>query len=412
MAKLNLLTDRRISGTKCPSDKAFIYLNDGSGLRLKVYNDGRKQWHFRLVYDGRESTQSFGAYPLISLAAAREKANASRGHLSNGFNPVQEKKKQKRLIANSYNDPFKDVAEEALKYFKIRPGKPWSDKHYKRSKGILINYVYKKLGAIPINQIDHVIVLDLLKEIHGKGIYTTAHHAKNVISSIFTFAIHSNKAKDNPTLVLQKNTLLSRPKVQHLKSLEIEEVGKFVSTVQGNASLHVVTKSILMLHLYTALRVNSLRQAKWGWLNINDEILTVPAEFMKNRQAFKVPLPKVAIEIFKKLKPITYRGGDSYIFQTGQKLIPISENTSTNAIKKLGFAATSHGMRTLMKRVLTKQNKYPYDAIERQLDHKRPPLDDAYMGDEDWLKERKVMLQWYAKWIDSQRVKYEMEKNK
>ena len=412
MAKLNLLTDRRIAAIKCPDDKAFFYLNDGSGLRLKVYADGRKQWHFRVVYDGKESTQSFGAYPLVGLADARAKANASRTQLINGFNPVQENKKQKRLIATSYKDPFKDIALEALNHFKTRPSNPWSEKHYKRSEGILNNYVYKKLGAIPINQIDHVLVLNVLKDIHSKGIYTTAHHAKNVISSIFTYAIHSNKAKDNPTLILRKNTLLSRPKAKHLKSLEIAEVGKFVSTVQANSSLHIVTKSIVMLHLYTALRVNSLRQARWKWIDFKSEILTVPAEFMKNRLMFKVPLPNEAMQIFKKLKPLTYRDDDSYIFQTGQNPIPISENTSTNAIKKLGFAATSHGMRTLMKRVLTKQNKYPYDAIERQLDHKRPPLDDAYMGYEDWLKERKAMLQWYAKWVGQELDTYERNSNK
>ena len=59
-----------------------------------------------------------------------------------------------------------------------------------------------------------------------------------------------------------------------------------------------------------------------------------------------------------------------------------------------------------MKRVLTKQNRFPPDAIERQLDHKRPPLDDAYMGGEDWLSERADMIQWYATWARKQKIAF------
>ena len=403
MAKQNLLTDRKVSTAKCPPDKSFVYLNDGSGLRLKVYAGGKKQWLYRITYDGAESTQSFGLYPTISLADARGNATGSRIQLAGGLNPVQEQRAHKRTIIQSYKNPFKDVAEEALKHYKLRPAKPWSDKHYARCKGILNNYIYKKMGNVPISQIDHVLILAVLKDIHKKGRYVTTHHAKNVLSSIFTYAIHSNLAKENPTLVLSKNTLLTRPKATHLSSIDIYEVGKFLCALEASTSLHFVTKAIVELHLYTALRVNSLRQARWCWLDLDKKTITIPAAFMKNRSTFTVPLPREACSIFKSLYALTNRGDTSYIFQTGLASIPISENTSTKAIKKLGFAATSHGMRTLMKRVLTKQNKFPPDAIERQLDHKRPPLDDAYMGGEDWLSERATMIQWYATWARKQK---------
>jgi integrase len=405
MAKQNLLTDKKISSAKCPQGKSFIYLNDGSGLRLKVYEDGRKLWRFRIVYDGKESTSSFGSYPTVSLADARNKASISRLQLSNGFNPIQEKKRQRRVIAQSYQNTFKDVAEEALVHYANRQERPWSAKHIERSKGILKNYVYKKLGSVPMSQIDHVAILEVLKGIHNKGVYRTALHAKNVISSIFTYAIHSNKATQNPTDVLRKNTLLTRPEPNHLRTIEIAEIGRFFCTLEASTTLHIVTKSALKLIVYTALRVNSIRQAKWEWID-KAGTMTVPAAFMKNRKDFKIPLPSQALEIINQLRPLNYRGEASYIFQAGTKPQPISENTTTVAIKKLGFDATSHGMRTLMKRVLTKENRYPYDAIERQLDHKRPKLESAYMGGEDWLDVRREMLAWYADWLEEQVEKY------
>jgi integrase len=401
MAKQNLLTDKKISSAKCPEGKSFIYLNDGSGLRLKIYQDGRKLWRFRIVYDSKESTSSFGSYPTVSLADARNKASTSRLQLSNGFNPIQEKKKQRRLIAQSYQNSFKEVAEEALVHYANRQERPWSIKHIERSKGILKNYVYKKIGSVPMSQIDHVTILEVLKEVHNKGVYRTALHAKNVISSIFTYAIHSNKATQNPTDVLRKNTLLTRPEPKHLKTIEIADIGRFLCALDANQTLHMVTKSALKLIVYTALRVNSIRHAKWEWIN-KTGTMTVPGAYMKNRKDFRIPLPNQALEIINNLRPLNYRGEASYIFQTGAKTQPISENTTTVAIKKLGFDATSHGMRTLMKRVLTRENKYPYDAIERQLDHKRPKLEAAYMGGEDWIDVRSQMLVWYADWLEEQ----------
>ena len=409
MAKQNLLTDKRVATAKCVVGKSISYLNDGAGLRLKVLSTGQKHWHFRLVYNGKETTLSLGSYPTVSLAAAREKATASRLQLINGLNPVKERQKHKRAIATSYDNLFKTVAEEAFDHFRTRPQKPWSDKHYLRSKGILDNYVLKKLGSVPINQIDHVAILEVLKAIHNKGAYRTSLHAKNIVSCIFTYAIHTNKAQHNPTDILRKNTLLTRPKPQHLKSLEMTEVGKFLYNLENNKTLHLATKVALRLYLYTSLRVNSLRQAKWSWLDATNKTLTIPAEFMKNRETFQVPLPQQALNEIERLRAINERGPDSFIFRAVSESRPISENTTTVAIKKLGFEATSHGMRTLMKRVITKQNKFAYDAIERQLDHKRPPLDDAYMGGEDWIDERREMLDWYCEWVNAEKNKYESE---
>ncbi len=406
MAKQNLLTDKRIASAKCPPNKTFIYLNDGAGLRLKVYRSGKKHWHFRLVYNSKESTLSLGSYPTVGLADAREKATASRLQLINGLNPLQERRKERRAIAVSYDNLFKDIAKEAIEHYKTKPKKPWSSKHYIRSKGILENYLYKEIGAIPLSQIDHVILLRVLKKIYDKGVQRTALHAKDVISCVFKYAIHSHKAAHNPIKLLSGNTLLERPEPVHFKSLEITEVGKFLSALNSNNTLNVVTKSALKLHLYTGLRVNSLRQAKWNWLNTEDMTLTVPGEHMKSRKTFKVPLTKMALDEIEVLRQLNDRGPDTYIFRASSAMKPISENTATVAIKKLGFDATTHGMRSLMKRMLTRQNRFPYDAIERQLDHKRPELEDAYMGGEDWIDVRREMLEWYCNWVEEQRKEY------
>lgn len=67
-----LLTDTACRSAKS-ADRPYK-LFDGDGLYLLVYLYGRKGWRFRYVKpDGREGPTSFGNYPVIGLADARQK---------------------------------------------------------------------------------------------------------------------------------------------------------------------------------------------------------------------------------------------------------------------------------------------------------------------------------------------------
>ena len=56
-----------------PTDRAYK-LFDGDGLYLLVQPNGRKGWRLRYIKpDGREGLTSFGSYPVVGLADARNK---------------------------------------------------------------------------------------------------------------------------------------------------------------------------------------------------------------------------------------------------------------------------------------------------------------------------------------------------
>lgn len=59
MAKQNLLTDRLIKETSCPSFRDFVYLNDGAGLRLRIRANGTKTWIHRWKVNGTEYSIAF-----------------------------------------------------------------------------------------------------------------------------------------------------------------------------------------------------------------------------------------------------------------------------------------------------------------------------------------------------------------
>ena len=156
----------------------------------------------------------------------------------------------------------------------------------------------------------------------------------------------------------------------------------------------------MLLALYTGLRDNSIRGAKWLEIDFENKFWTVPPERMKSKRLHKVPLPTQAIEALKALHPITHRTDDSYVFPSSGKYGFMAENTIRLALHRLGFKVTAHGMRSLITDVLN-ENAFNSDAIERQLDHlEQSQVRRAYLRS-DFMDMRKTMMQWFADWCDS-----------
>ena len=76
------LTDTAVRNAK-PAAKGYK-LADGGGLFLYVSPAGGKLWRLKCRHGGREQLLSFGAYPLITLAEAREKRDAAKKQLKDG----------------------------------------------------------------------------------------------------------------------------------------------------------------------------------------------------------------------------------------------------------------------------------------------------------------------------------------
>lgn len=111
------LTDTAIRAAK-PA-QTIQKLSDGGGLQLWVMPSGSKFWC--LAYrdaGGKQKKLSFGPYPEITLAKAREKRDASRALIANGIDPVQQAKTDKANEAlekaNSEANTFGAFATELL----------------------------------------------------------------------------------------------------------------------------------------------------------------------------------------------------------------------------------------------------------------------------------------------------------
>ena len=69
------LTDRAVKTARAIDGE--IVMGDGDGLQLRVRPSGApKVWFFRYTINGKTKKMQLGAYPLMTLAEAREERDA------------------------------------------------------------------------------------------------------------------------------------------------------------------------------------------------------------------------------------------------------------------------------------------------------------------------------------------------
>lgn len=396
-----MAAEKLLSEAACKAAKAkatIYYLNDGAGLRMRIRPDGSRTWIYRYRLDGKEMSTGLGAYPTISLQIARANAQEARLEVSRGNNPSTTKRIAKTKQITKGSNTFGVIATEWLEHNKAE----WSSTHYERNEGLLRRYLLLDLAKLPIESISEAYLFTVVKKIYDKGTKVSATRTITIASQIFSYARATHRSTTNPARDMSDNPYFKKPPVKHFEALPKEQVPLLMTALnkcRADQQLDIKTVCALKLALYTGLRDNSIRGAKWIEIDLEKNTWTVPASRMKSGKEFKLPLPVQAIEVFKTLEPITFRESSSYVFPSKGKYGYMAENTLRLALHRLGFKVTVHGMRSLITNVLNEQG-FNRDAIERQLDHQETNQVRASYLRSDFMDIRAAMMQWFADWCD------------
>ena len=89
----------------------------------------------------------------------------------------------------------------------------------------------------------------------------------------------------------------------------------------------------------------------------------------------------------------------------------MSENTVNSALRAMGYDTKTevcgHGFRTMARGALGESGLWSDDAIERQLSHsERNSVRAAYIHTSEHLDERRLMVQWWADYLYSNRKEF------
>ena len=382
-----------------PRDRPYK-LADGGGLYLQVTTAGGKYWRLKYRFLGTEKLLSLGAYPVVSLAEARELRDNAKKLLITDTDPSEAKKAGKREAKLAAAQTFGVVAREYLEQQKLesRAASTMTKNRW------LLEDLASSLNNRPIAQISPPEVLEVLRRVEAKGTHESAQRLRSAMGRVFRFAIATGRATNDPTAVLTGALVVHRVR-HHPAITDPAAVGQLLRAIDGVDGSRVV-KSALQIMALCFPRPGELRHAEWPEVDLDKAIWSVPKERTKMRRPHAIALSPQAVAIFRNLQVITGRG--RLVFPgVRSNARPLSENTLNAALRRLGYGVdemTAHGFRTIASTLLNESGEWSPDAIERALAHQDAnAVRRAYARGEYW-DERVRMATWWGDHLDRLRA--------
>ena len=402
------LNDSKIRAAK-PLEKSYK-LTDSQGLYLTISTSGAKLWYFRYRFEGKENRLAFGPYPQVTLAEAREKRDAARKLLVSGVCPSLPRKAEKAAVDGTRTFQYIATAwhTSCLKL--------WSEEHADKILTCLKRYVFPDIGAMDIAEVETRHLAQLVKSIDDKGVHDVAGRVRQHLTKIMRHAVQQGTIKYNPAYDL--DGVVTPVVTQHHPALPLKRLPELLDKINGYKGREL-TLLALELNLHVFLRSSELRLARWDEFNLKARIWTVPAQReavkgvrfssrgAKMKDEHLVPLSAQAVTLLEQIKEIT--GESVFVFAGAHSMNkPMSENTINKALRKMGYDTTQdicgHGFRTLACSALIESGLWSEDAVELQMSHKESnSVRAAYTHKAKHLEQRRLMLQWWADFLDANR---------
>ena len=398
------LTDKEIKASKA-KEKEYK-LSDGQSLYLVVKTNGTKFFRYDFTFEKKRKSMSFGIYPDISLAEARSLKDKAKELLKQNINPIVEKNS-----SNNTDDinTFKNTAEKWL----LRMKNDWVDNTFIKVVNVLENHAYPYVGNKAIKDITRTDILNIIDRMNKKGLFGSAEKLISNINRIYKFAVTYNYVEHNIVADIDKKNIIISTRHNHYPAITNEdEVKELINDIQSFENLFkadITTIVALKLAPLVALRPFNLCSLEWSEINFEKEYIDIPANKMKTKKDFILPLSKQAIEILKSIEPFSAHKS-KYVFPSPtSNLKNINDATINHALKKLGYKdrQCTHGFRSTFSTIThekVKEHGLNSDIIESCLAHEEHNQVKASYNRSSKMKyfeEKKELMQWWADWLDN-----------
>ena len=377
-----------------PAEKPYK-LSDGGGLHLLIQPAGSKLWRFRYRFAGKENMLTFGRWPEVSLAEARQKRDDARKLVANGTDPSKHRKTEKLVAATAARNTFRTVAED---YIAKLEAEGRAETTLIKRRWFLLDLA-KPLADRPIADITPHEVLEVLQRIERTGRRETARRLRGTIGGVFRLAIATLRATHDPTYALKG--ALTQPVVQHRAAVTDErKLGALMLAIDDYDGWPTLRAALLFLAL-TMSRPGDVRFMKRSEVVFPKALWKIPAERMKMRRPHDVPLSMQALAVLREVWNVS--DGELVFPSIRSAQRPLSENAMNSALRRMGYAkdeATAHGFRSSASTILNERG-YNADVIEAALAHQDEDTVRRAYNRATHLPERVKLMQDWADLLDS-----------
>lgn len=385
----------KLSDTKAKTVKAPGKYADGEGLYLEVTAKGSKLWRLKYRIAGIEKSLSIGPYPAIGLAQARESKNQARKQIAQGVDPSATKQAAKARKALDAAQTVQSCARAWIEHQKAK----WGQGTLKAVESSFERDVYPLMGQRAISSLTAEDVIKATKMVAARGAKDQAARLLQRLKSFSRWATVNRLITVNPGGDIKPDDILERREVKHRPALGQEQLSDFMQRLAAYDGDIVVAEGLRFLAL-TALRPGEVRGLLWTDLDIGKAMLTIPASRMKMGRSHRVPLSTQALAVVERIRPLN--GHRKLVFSSVRKPgFPMSENTLNLGLQRMGFQATSHGMRSTFSTIANESLNFKREVIEAALAHMDGNKVAAAYNRTDFYNERIRLMQWWANFLDS-----------
>ena len=375
-----------------------------AGLMLQVSPTGTRSWLLRARVGSKRREIGLGAFPGVTLALAREKAQATRDEIAKGVDPVAERAAARQTVVQqqqqekALNWTFRRCAEAYIKAKK--PG--WrNDKHGQQWTTTLAAYAYPVIGDVLVRNVNITHITEII-EPHWATKNETINRVRNRIEAVLDWAaVRKLRSADNPArwkVNLDKAGFADRKIVGAVtghRALPAKELYGFMQALRGVPGTSARCLEFVVLN---ACRSGEARLATWGEIDTASRTWSIPGARMKSGRPHSVPLSDEAVALLEALPRME---GSDLMFPGAKEGKPLSDMSLSAVMRRMGADAVPHGFRASFSSWCASSTAYPSEVREMALAH---AIGDgtvaAYQRSDLFDKRRHLMADW-ARFLDT-----------
>jgi integrase len=288
------LTEREIERLVCPAGKRdrLVFDDVQRGLAVRVTATGGKTYLVQYTIDGRKRRVPLGACSAISLAKARQAAEAVMGAKASGIDAAAERKAKA------------DAERKAAERERLTLGvlvETWRDLHlsqrresYSREAVRALQYAFRRQWGKPAEALDRSAIVRTLDTIARVGNVSIASRTAAYGRACYQWAMKRGAVVNNPFAALP--AIGEKPKRDRvLNDIELAAIWQTASSMAPPFG------PIVRLLILTGQRREEVGGMSWAELNDDLSSWTIAANRTKNGTPHVVPLADLAREVLRTL---------------------------------------------------------------------------------------------------------------
>lgn len=366
---------------------------DGDGLLLVVKAAGGKSWVLRYQFAGKRRDMGLGSYPEVSLKAARLAAAEQHKLRVAGTDPMaaRDAKREAERQQRARRVTFETLTSEYI----AAHGAAWSEQWLQGWRSKMERYVFPRLGKLSAADIQTEHVLKVLQPIWAEK-PRTADEVRSHIERVLD-AAQARKLRDgeNPARwrghlenLLSKADKKKARRREHLPAMHWRDLPALMQQLAARDDRDATALRLLIL---TASRSHMVRFASWSEFDLDAAVWSLPAERMKMREAFEIPLAPQVVEL---LRTMSRTEGSPYLFPgQGRKAAVMGDRALLTLLERLNLASvTVHGFRSTFRDWANERTHYPREVCELALAHDERSQTEAAYSRSDFLEKRRALM--------------------